>query len=188
MSCVRIMAAAAPVVDDAYLRAYERCACLTRSPSLQPPHSRPRRTAPATESGWISSCAPRQKELMGHLPSALCPLCPLIPVLCPRALKPHRSPKRSARRDLRFYLTQRPEAVVCFLRLAWHDAASYCSRTRTGGANGSLRTEKELAHKANEGLAWAAEALEGFKAKHAVVRHVALPRLRRLHGGGRVLS
>lgn len=34
----------------------------------------------------------------------------------------------------------------------WHDAGTYDAKTKTGGPDGSIRNEKELAHAANNGL------------------------------------
>ena len=41
------------------------------------------------------------------------------------------------------------------VRLAWHDAGTYCVKTKTGGANGSIRFDREMSHGANAGLPWA---------------------------------
>ncbi|KAJ9549186.1 hypothetical protein OSB04_021729 [Centaurea solstitialis] len=38
------------------------------------------------------------------------------------------------------------------LRLAWHDAGTYDVNTKTGGPNGSIRTEEEYSHGSNNGL------------------------------------
>lgn len=35
---------------------------------------------------------------------------------------------------------------------SWHDAGTYDAKTKTGGANGSIRNEKEYSHDANAGL------------------------------------
>eukprot|EP00959_Pyramimonas_sp_CCMP1952_P248705 5198816-Pyramimonas_sp.AAC.1 len=50
-----------------------------------------------------------------------------------------------------------PECEICALytvqvRLAWHDSGNYDVNTKTGGANGSIRFEKELAHNGNAGI------------------------------------
>jgi L-ascorbate peroxidase len=53
-----------------------------------------------------------------------------------------------------------------FLRLAFHDAMTYDHSTVTGGANGSIRVERERNHAGNEYLDKALELLEPLKNKH----------------------
>lgn len=48
-------------------------------------------------------------------------------------------------------------------RLACHDAFTFDKSTGTGGANGSIRTERELGHAGNEGLTDAMRAVEELK-------------------------
>ena len=43
-----------------------------------------------------------------------------------------------------------PFSLLCFY--SWHDAGTYDAKTKTGGANGSIRTEKESNHGANAGI------------------------------------
>lgn len=42
------------------------------------------------------------------------------------------------------------KSLFCFPR--WHDAGTYDAKTKTGGANGSIRNEEEYTHGANSGL------------------------------------
>lgn len=49
------------------------------------------------------------------------------------------------------------------VRLAWHDAGTYCAKTKTGGANGSIRFEPEAGHGANAGLKIAHDFLKNIK-------------------------
>ncbi|CAI0434918.1 unnamed protein product [Linum tenue] len=56
-----------------------------------------------------------------------------------------------ARRDLRALIAYKNCAPI-MLRLAWHDAGTYDKSTKTGGPNGSIRNDEELAHGANSGL------------------------------------
>ncbi|CAN1276532.1 L-ascorbate peroxidase 3 [Linum perenne] len=55
------------------------------------------------------------------------------------------------RRDLRALIASKNCAPI-MLRLAWHDAGTYDKNTKTGGPNGSIRNDEELAHGANSGL------------------------------------
>ncbi|CAI0557491.1 unnamed protein product, partial [Linum tenue] len=56
-----------------------------------------------------------------------------------------------ARRDLRALIAYKNCAPI-MLRLAWHDAGTYDKSTKSGGPNGSIRNDEELAHGANSGL------------------------------------
>ena len=46
-------------------------------------------------------------------------------------------------------------AVLC----RWHDAGTYDVKTKTGGANGSIRFEEEYTHGSNAGLKIAIDLL-----------------------------
>ena len=59
----------------------------------------------------------------------------------------------------------------CCFRLAFHDALSYDAGTHTGGANGTIRTEKELGYSGNEGLAEAIALLEPVAKKYPNVSY-----------------
>lgn len=59
-----------------------------------------------------------------------------------------------------FDLFKQHPLMAMFVRLAWHDAGTYDKTTRTGGANGSIRFPKELAHGANRGLQHAIPHIE----------------------------
>ncbi|MED6108457.1 L-ascorbate peroxidase 3 [Stylosanthes scabra] len=69
-----------------------------------------------------------------------------------------------ARRELRALISSRNCAPL-MLRLAWHDAGTYDAKTRTGGANGSIRNQQELNHEANRGLETAVQFCEEVKGK-----------------------
>ncbi|GKA32853.1 L-ascorbate peroxidase 3-like protein [Tanacetum coccineum] len=56
-----------------------------------------------------------------------------------------------ARRELRAFIANKNCAPI-MLRLAWHDAGTYDVNTKTGGPNGSIRTEEEYSHGSNNGL------------------------------------
>ena len=71
-------------------------------------------------------------------------------------------------------LVDQRKIAPLFLRLAFHDAFTYDSGSSTGGANGSIRTEKELRHAGNEGLSTAIEALSNVKERHPAVSHAGL--------------
>ncbi|KAF9682185.1 hypothetical protein SADUNF_Sadunf05G0082400 [Salix dunnii] len=81
-----------------------------------------------------------------------------------------------ARRDLRALIASKSCAPI-MLRLAWHDAGTYDAKTKTGGPNGSIRNEKELAHAANNGLKIAIDFCEGIKAKHPRITYADLYQL-----------
>lgn len=68
-----------------------------------------------------------------------------------------------ARRALRVLVVEGRIAAPTLIRLAWHDAATYCARTRTGGANGSVRRPTELSHAGNQGLGAVCNVLEHVK-------------------------
>ncbi|CAN1276526.1 Probable L-ascorbate peroxidase 4, peroxisomal [Linum perenne] len=53
------------------------------------------------------------------------------------------------RRDLRALIASKNCAPIM---LRWHDAGTYDKNTKTGGPNGSIRNDEELAHGANSGL------------------------------------
>lgn len=75
-----------------------------------------------------------------------------------------------ARRDLRAFIAEKNCAPI-MLRLAWHDAGTYDTRTKTGGANGSIRNEKELLHGANSGLKIAIDFCETLKVKYPTITY-----------------
>ncbi|KAL2348628.1 hypothetical protein Fmac_002628 [Flemingia macrophylla] len=81
-----------------------------------------------------------------------------------------------ARRDLRVLISNKNCAPL-MLRLAWHDAGTYDVKTKTGGPNGSIRTERELNHAANKGLKTAVEFCEEVKAKHPKISYADLYQL-----------
>ena len=68
-------------------------------------------------------------------------------------------------------LLEQTKCVPLFLRLAFHDAMTYDCNTKTGGANGSIRVERELDHAGNENLSTALELLEPVKTKYAIVTY-----------------
>lgn len=45
---------------------------------------------------------------------------------------------------------------------SWHDAGTYDVHTKTGGPNGSIRTEEEYSHGSNNGLKIAIDFCGGF--------------------------
>lgn len=55
--------------------------------------------------------------------------------------------------------------MASVLRFAWHDAGTFDAATKTGGPNGSLRFDKELAHGANTGLAPIRDLFQAKKAE-----------------------
>jgi L-ascorbate peroxidase len=70
------------------------------------------------------------------------------------------------RAALRAALVKLYDSVPCnpiMVRLAWHDAGTYCAETNTGGANAISCFAPEASHGANNGLAWARDTLEPIK-------------------------
>ncbi|KAF0924447.1 hypothetical protein E2562_010108 [Oryza meyeriana var. granulata] len=78
-----------------------------------------------------------------------------------------------ARRDLRALIASKGCAPI-MLRLAWHDAGTYDAKTKTGGANGSIRHEEEYSHGSNAGLKIAIDLLEPIKGKHPKITYADL--------------
>ncbi|KAF8405411.1 hypothetical protein HHK36_010317 [Tetracentron sinense] len=81
-----------------------------------------------------------------------------------------------ARRDLRALIANKNCAPI-MLRLAWHDAGTYDVNTKTGGPNGSIRTEEEYRHGSNNGLKIAIDLCEEVKAKHPKITYADLYQL-----------
>ncbi|KAJ8572200.1 hypothetical protein K7X08_008711 [Anisodus acutangulus] len=81
-----------------------------------------------------------------------------------------------ARRDLRALISSKNCAPI-MLRLAWHDAGTYDSKSKTGGPNGSIRNEEEFTHGANNGLKIALDFCEAVKSKHPKITYADLYQL-----------
>ncbi|KAB1207545.1 L-ascorbate peroxidase 3, peroxisomal [Morella rubra] len=81
-----------------------------------------------------------------------------------------------ARRDLRALIASRNCAPI-MLRLAWHDAGTYDVKTKTGGPNGSIRTEEEYSHGSNAGLKKAIDWCEEVKSKRPKITYADLYQL-----------
>eukprot|EP00252_Welwitschia_mirabilis_P015088 TRINITY_DN33223_c0_g1_i1.p1 TRINITY_DN33223_c0_g1~~TRINITY_DN33223_c0_g1_i1.p1 ORF type:complete len:291 (+),score=64.93 TRINITY_DN33223_c0_g1_i1:267-1139(+) len=81
-----------------------------------------------------------------------------------------------ARRELRALIAEKNCAPI-MLRLAWHDAGTYDAKTKTGGANGSIRNEDEYSHGSNRGLKIAIDLLEPIKAKFPNITYADLYQL-----------
>jgi L-ascorbate peroxidase len=79
---------------------------------------------------------------------------------------------RKCEGDLKEFINE-SNANPILVRLAWHDSGTYnktiSSWPQCGGANGSIRFEKELAHGANAGLAKAVNLLKPIKAKNPLI-------------------
>ncbi|EFJ15007.1 hypothetical protein SELMODRAFT_271672 [Selaginella moellendorffii] len=82
----------------------------------------------------------------------------------------------SARRDLRAFIAEKNCAPL-MLRLAWHDAGTYDAVSKTGGPNGSIRSEREYTHAANNGLKIAIDFCEPIKEKHPTITYADLYQL-----------
>ena len=93
----------------------------------------------------------------------------------PEVDKSYLAAVEGAKKDVETLLEQK-KCVPLLLRLAYHDALTYDGTTKTGGANGSIRTQRELDHPGNESLASALELLEPIKAKYPIVTYAGLRR------------
>lgn len=69
----------------------------------------------------------------------------------------------AATEQIRAAATGEKKLAPAFIRLALHDALTYDVSTKTGGANGSIRVERELQHPGNAGLEPAIAALDSIK-------------------------
>lgn len=88
----------------------------------------------------------------------------------PEVDKDYLAAVEGAKKEVEILLEQ-TRCVPLLLRLAYHDALTYDSTTNTGGANGSVRVQRELAHAGNESLNSALELLEPIKAKYEVLTY-----------------
>lgn len=68
-------------------------------------------------------------------------------------------------------LLEQTKCVPLMLRLAYHDALTFDNNTKTGGANGSIRVQRELDHVGNESLNSALELLEPIKTKYQILTY-----------------
>lgn len=66
-------------------------------------------------------------------------------------------------RNLLQVAIKRDGCALALMRLAMHDSLTFDAATRTGGANASIETSQELAHRGNEGLQAAIDVLEPIK-------------------------
>lgn len=80
-------------------------------------------------------------------------------------------------RNLLVELYKGTPCMPIMVRLAWHDAGTYCAESKTGGANGSIRFEPEATHGANAGLSVAQKFLEDIKAAVPEVSYADLYQL-----------
>nr|ASZ84484.1 L-ascorbate peroxidase 3 [Buglossoides arvensis] len=77
------------------------------------------------------------------------------------------------RRDLRALISNNNCSPI-MLRLAWHDAGTYDAKTKTGGANASIRNEQEYSHSCNNGLTIALNFCQQIKDKHPRITYADL--------------
>nr|KAJ0190160.1 hypothetical protein LSAT_V11C800420210 [Lactuca sativa] len=83
---------------------------------------------------------------------------------------------RKARRDLHHLISSKSCAPI-MLRLAFHDAATYCKETQTGGPNGSIRKPEEFEQSVNKGLKTAIDFCEQIKLKHPMISYADIYQL-----------
>ncbi len=91
----------------------------------------------------------------------------------PEVDKEYLAAVEGAKREVETLLEQ-TRCVPLFLRLAYHDAMTYDGTTKTGGANGSIRVQRELDHAGNESLSSALELLEPIKAQYQVLTYAGM--------------
>eukprot|EP00244_Chara_vulgaris_P004956 TRINITY_DN19_c0_g4_i4.p1 TRINITY_DN19_c0_g4~~TRINITY_DN19_c0_g4_i4.p1 ORF type:complete len:247 (+),score=41.99 TRINITY_DN19_c0_g4_i4:255-995(+) len=82
----------------------------------------------------------------------------------------------AARSDLGAFIKEKNCAPI-MVRLGWHDAGTYCAKSKTGGANGSIRHTEENSHGANMGLSIALKWIHEFKAKYPILSYADLIQL-----------
>ncbi|CAK8576136.1 unnamed protein product [Lathyrus sativus] len=75
-----------------------------------------------------------------------------------------------AKRKLRGFIAEKKCAPL-ILRLAWHSAGTFDSKTKTGGPFGTIKHQAELAHGANNGLDIAVRLLEPLKEQFPIVSY-----------------
>ncbi|TFJ80668.1 hypothetical protein NSK_008094 [Nannochloropsis salina CCMP1776] len=68
-------------------------------------------------------------------------------------------------RGLLIDLYRAKPCMPIMVRLAWHDAGTFCAKDNTGGANASIRFEPEISHGANAGLTAATQLVQTIKDK-----------------------
>lgn len=73
--------------------------------------------------------------------------------------------------ELRTMITEKGCAPI-LVRLSWHDAGTYCAKTKTGGARGCMRfAQGESTYDANKGLDIARKLLEPIHHKYSTLSH-----------------
>lgn len=80
----------------------------------------------------------------------------------------YRAALTSCRGELRAFINKE-NCHPILVRLAWHDSGTFDLAAGTGGANGSIRFNQELAHDANAGLKKAVLFLKPFKKRYPVL-------------------
>lgn len=79
----------------------------------------------------------------------------------------------SVREDL-ISLIKEKKCNPILVRIAWHDSGEYDAAQKSGGANGSVRFDQEMAHGGNAGLPGALKLLSSVKEKHPGISHADL--------------
>lgn len=80
-------------------------------------------------------------------------------------------------RSLLLALYKTHQCHPLLVRLAWHDAGTFCAKSGTGGANGSIRFQPEAGHGANKGLALAHKLIAEIKSAVPEVSYADLYQL-----------
>lgn len=71
-------------------------------------------------------------------------------------------------------LIQDKKCNAILVRLAWHDAGTYCRSSKTGGPQGCMRYAPVKDHGANAGLSIARDLLEPIKTKYEAISYADL--------------
>jgi len=71
-------------------------------------------------------------------------------------------------------LVKAKKCAPLLVRLGWHDSGNYDGETKSGGANGSIRFEKELGHNGNAGIPSAIALLKPIKDRYPEISYADL--------------
>nr|AGG14280.1 cytosolic ascorbate peroxidase [Pyrus pyrifolia] len=88
----------------------------------------------------------------------------------PTVSKEYKTAIDKARRKLRGLIAEKNCAPL-MLRIAWHSAGTYDTKTKTGGPFGTMRCPAEQAHGANNGLDIAVRLLEPIKQQFPILSY-----------------
>eukprot|EP00242_Pyramimonas_sp_CCMP2087_P001886 CAMPEP_0198231838 /NCGR_PEP_ID=MMETSP1445-20131203/115410_1 /TAXON_ID=36898 /ORGANISM="Pyramimonas sp., Strain CCMP2087" /LENGTH=336 /DNA_ID=CAMNT_0043912475 /DNA_START=97 /DNA_END=1107 /DNA_ORIENTATION=+ len=73
-----------------------------------------------------------------------------------------------------YELVKAEKCAPLLVRLGWHDSGNYDDKTKSGGANGSIRFEKELGHNGNAAIPSAIALLKPIKDRNPAISYADL--------------